>query len=538
MTVHSRLGTVLSVSGTELTLKALMNDPRVVAIEESRAAFGSDCDHSVPFIGVCEAYTRAQETFGEQGDRALVALIDDGIDLLHEAFLDANGKSRVIGVWDQTATGTPPTGFAFGTYHDADQIAGYVAAGKVPDALGRNEPGFGADGGHGTHVASIAVGRKGLHFAGGVAPEAKLLVVIASSDQPTGYSDAHIAALSFIDTIATQLGLPVVVNVSQGMNAGAHDGQSGLEAAFNEFSGNGRNRRGRIVVKSAGNEGEKAGHAEMSLNAGATEELSWTCKPVPSVMQRQRLELWWNASDTYRFRLRAPSGMTSEEVHDANRQATGRLGTGAKFEMVLTKRHADNGASLLAIDFGDSTGLVADGEWTLEVTAREVQSRTPIHAWFERHVSPPVFQSFQQRKTTLSVPGTAQHVITVGAIDVSKAAPGQRTPVMTPRFSSLGPTRDDKWRKPDVVAPGVGINAAKSGTANGIVQMSGTSMAAPHVTGVVALLLSKAAKSTDQWPTSSQVLSLLQQTTHDYNGNWTEGQGYGVVDVQKLFKAE
>ena len=90
-------------------------------------------------------------------------------------------------------------------------------------------------------MASIATGRKVGAFAGGVAPEAKILVVIADGQSPTGYSKSHVDALNFIDQIATQMNLPTVVNVSQGMNAGAHDGRSMLEVAFDAFSGGGEN---------------------------------------------------------------------------------------------------------------------------------------------------------------------------------------------------------------------------------------------------------------------------------------------------------
>ena len=50
--------------------------------------------------------------------------------------------------------------------------------------------------------------------------------------------------------------MPVVVNISQGMNAGAHDGRSALELGFEHFSDGGR-MPGRVVVKSAGNERDK-----------------------------------------------------------------------------------------------------------------------------------------------------------------------------------------------------------------------------------------------------------------------------------------
>lgn len=76
-----------------------------------------------------------------------------------------------------------------------------------------------------------------------------------------GYSIEHQTALQYIEEFAAKIKLPVVVNLSQGMSAGAHDGKSALEASFDSFSGFGR-KRGRIIVKSAGNERGEDGHEE------------------------------------------------------------------------------------------------------------------------------------------------------------------------------------------------------------------------------------------------------------------------------------
>ena len=133
---------------------------------------------------------------------------------------------------------------------------------------------------------------------------------------------------------------------------------------------------------------------------------------------------------------------------------------------------------------------------------------------------------------TLTIPGTANSVITVAAVNVPTAS----DPVESGEFSSYGPTRDGR-NKPDVSAPGVKITAARGGTSDDAIEMEGTSMAAPHVAGAVALLLSRAVQLKQDWPTASQVAAALRQNTKNYSGTWTPGQGYGVVDVAALLNA-
>ena len=124
-------------------------------------------------------------------------------------------------------------------------------------------------------------------------------------------------------------------------------------------------------------------------------------------------------------------------------------------------------------------------------------------------------------------PGCARWVITIGAVDDNDKVTN---------FSSRGPTSDGRV-KPDVVFPGAGIVAAQAaGTslgpvvAPGYVRLSGTSMATPHATGTVALLL-------QAYPqlTPNQVKWVLLTTALELGEN-PNAQGSGRGDVWAAYQ--
>lgn len=111
-------------------------------------------------------------------------------------------------------------------------------------------------------------------------------------------------------------------------------------------------------------------------------------------------------------------------------------------------------------------------------------------------------------------------------------------------FSSLGPVNSDgsERTKPDLVAPGDGVLSAFPNDTYSV--QSGTSMAAPHIAGVVALMWSANPSLVGDIDHTEQILA---QTAKPYSGiipTCTKGEatpnnavGYGVVDAYGAVKA-
>src|SRR5690606_29252829 len=104
---------------------------------------------------------------------------------------------------------------------------------------------------------------------------------------------------------------------------------------------------------------------------------------------------------------------------------------------------------------------------------------------------------------TLSSPSNAPWVFSVAA--ASHDRNGANTADIIANFSGRGAVLPFSVLKPDITAPGVQIVSAGPTGTQSLVQMSGTSMASPHVAGALALL-----KSTNPALTADQLMSAIQ----------------------------
>jgi len=152
----------------------------------------------------------------------------------------------------------------------------------------------------------------------------------------------------------------------------------------------------------------------------------------------------------------------------------------------------------------------------------------------------------------VTAPGNAPWVLTVGAYS-HQGTVTRQDDIMAP-YSSHGPTAIDFGAKPDLVAPGTGIVslatvgstmyqmkspyllAGTRATANKpYLSLSGTSMAAPVVSGTVALMLQANPKLTP-----NLVKAILEYTAQDYHYDaLTQGAGFlnsrGAVDLARFY---
>jgi len=132
---------------------------------------------------------------------------------------------------------------------------------------------------------------------------------------------------------------------------------------------------------------------------------------------------------------------------------------------------------------------------------------------------------------SVTAPADSRRAITVGNVNNN----GNRA-----ISSSRGPTGDGRI-KPDVMAPGTGIVSVQRNTGNGYTSMSGTSMSAPHVAGMAALMLqANPALAPDADPAHDYIKQIMHETSRHEWGNSPDPfepyspnnqYGWGTVDA-------
>jgi subtilisin family serine protease len=489
--VTSRAGDVAGVFVRARNLEELRRHPQIVFVETS-CALKDETNISAAEIKLVDSNNGSRVIPGD-GRGSLIGIVDSGFDLTHPVFLDAQGRTRILVAWDQVnlvgAAGATPTAFGYGVEYTGATIDRHVSAQRV--VIVKNHVAAGA---HGTYVTGIAAGNGAPPDTyKGVAPGANLILVTYRNDVPVGGSAYVLDAIDYIRKHATTSGRPVVINLSQGDNLGAHDGTSLLERAIDNVVEEGR----VLIVVSAGNErgGPASHHARGKDEQGRELALSFTlAESAGRVVDGDAIELWYSGGDRLAVALQSPGGEKSVFVEPGGAEVVVEFAAGNRAHICSQTGHPTNGGNRVGVILERGGGWGA-GLWRLILRGDRVV-RGDFDAWADRPNAVTVidFRSHRSDASTVTLPGNSRRAITVGGF-ISRPLPGQQTSEVKGGFapgSSIGPTRDGRI-KPDLTAPSTLIMAPRVRTGSSAQRydsMSGTSMAAPHVTGVIALFWS------------------------------------------------
>ncbi|MFT5327359.1 MAG: subtilisin family serine protease [Planctomycetaceae bacterium] len=204
--------------------------------------------------------------------------------------------------------------------------------------------------------------------------------------------------------------------------------------------------------------------------------------------------------------------------------------TSAVGRIVHRRADPNNGDNHIDIVFDKS---LFGGNWKIHLTSATA-TPVPFHAWIERDngVRSRFSLTDSDASHTLGSLSCGHRTIAVGSY--LSGLPGRQIS----SFSAEGPTRDGR-QKPEVSAPGqflqtLGIRSASS-LSQGTTRKPGTSMAAPHVAGLVALLMEAAGRVL----TNDEIRAAVIATARDHppgGGGWDPRYGFGRIDALQAIR--
>jgi subtilisin family serine protease len=335
-----------------------------------------------------------------------------------------------------------------------------------------------------------------------------------------------------------------VINMSLGHAIGPHDGTDPMDQMIDSFlAGRASMPPGTpavVLVASAGNEGEPGKRATGTLPPnGLVKRIRFELDKQKSIegAPRTRVDIRFTAPNGLLVKLIPPGDETSGGSTIANPDAattfteTRQTSTCTIQGLLVTDPGAAPNARrvLVTITQPKAKEKNQPGKWVLEVSNVGAAAVT-YNAWIDGDQFDKILDE-QNRASTLSSPGSARDIITVGAYHPVGKDKGELAD-----FSSRGP-RLDGVAKPDLSAPGVRVKSARRDFHDGCccdcccksyIEEQGTSMAAPHVTGAIALMLERNPALT---PAQIKTILMDRARVDSFTGVPNNEFGRGKLDV-------
>ncbi|MDD3362454.1 MAG: S8 family peptidase [Hespellia sp.] len=466
-----------------------------------------------------------------QGKNVMIGFVDTGIDYQNPIFQNLDGTTRIAAIWDQTIqAGEPPEELLYGTIYEEDMINAALQS-DDPKKIVPSED----QQGHGTFVASLAAGSADpeAQFIG-AAPECTIAVVklkeaktylrsfyYIKEEAPCYQENDIMFGLKFLNRLAQERKMPLVICVALGSNMGGHDGTLPLPAVLSLYALQGD----RGVVIAGGNEANKRHHF-----AGKIEN------PMDEITVEIRsdgnnegfsMELWSDIPNLFTVTLISPTGESTSNIPI-------RAGASTVFSFLLEKTNVyidyrvlveRTNSELIFFRFDKPT----TGIWKVIVKAQEIADGI-FHIWLPvtEFLTGEAYFLQSDPNETLTNPSNALAPTTVAFYDGAVQSVAIQ--------SGRGFTRKQEI-KPDFAAPGVNVLGA---TNDGrFVRRTGSSIAAGITAGAMALLMEwiiyqRGGEGIDSVQLKSlMILGAKRNTRMSYpNREW----GYGTLDLYHTFE--
>ncbi len=554
--VQGRIGDIVAATMPIDQIPDLVTHPEVSYIQGPRVVSIHN-DVSVPEIGAL----KARQQYNLTGKGVIIGIIDTGIDWRHLDFRNPNGTTRIKALLDLSEPGFDKAGGMLYTEQEINNALNGIGTVNEKDLVG-----------HGTHVAGSAAGNGRATGNGvpantyiGVAPETDLVIVKANRTEGINFErNDYIPSMEFIDSVATALNKSYIINISSGGNFGPHDGKDLSEQAIDELLTDPKNKCKAIVV-SAGNDGNNNVHASGTFGVGKTNidteftVASYTPSP-DNVNDYVIFEGWYDGIFNYSIKVTSPTGEILGPINSGHESGRDTKDGAIVIDNAKGGPKTNlNGDKQFLIQIFDNTSSQPPkaGIWKINVYGATGR----FDMWLAGSTMDASISSNIDNSMIVGTPGTAFNAITVGAyitkkrwvdLDGNSLQNPNLIVYSASSFSSSGPARDGRT-KPEISAPGELIAASYSADAppNGqhsifkssysqwpnayIVRdgkhaiTQGTSFAAPHVAGTVALMLQQYPNKT---PGEIRQAIISTARTDNFTGTVPNDKwGYGKLDV-------
>jgi minor extracellular serine protease Vpr len=453
--------------------------PGILSSEKKTEALVKDLNayNTNHFIGADKLHA-----LGISGQNMKVGVIDTGIDYTHKMLGGPGTAEAYKSVDPNGATSLFPNEKVVGGVDFAGTNFN-AASDKIEDQIPLRDANPIDEAEHGTHVSGTVAGLgDGLNTYSGIAPDAKLYALKVFGKEGSTSDITVIQALEYAADI-TESQDPNnhldVVNLSLGGSYGKP------KILYTEAVRN-LTRAGTIVVASAGNSGDEPYIVGAPSTSDEAISIAASIDDLDQNIVNKAIE--FKLGDLTKT-TELVEGTISTPAHTS--KVTGALvylGNGVDPISDDAKASVSGKIALMdrgAINFVNKLQIATD-LGAIGVVVANNQDGAPIEMGGDGHFDVPAVMISKALGTEIKE-ALASKVVTVQFSSDAEIRHVEKIDQITD-FSSRGPRSIDSLIKPEIAAPGANIISAKCGSGTEGVMFSGTSMASPHMAGVMALL--------------------------------------------------